>query len=172
MKPKNNQRAIDYLFDWRTEMLKKSTTAWLGAIAACLCLSSAANAVQIRLGDSDYDLTTVTGTYDDLRPTLSNNPWFNSRGTAAAASSQVPADFAFFTFEEFGASFDVGVIAGRTLTFIRRPNSTFFTAPVTFAVGTPVALEPEPEPTAVPEPASILGLLACGAVATKTLHRT
>ena len=48
-----------------------------------------ARALVVNVGGSNYDVTTISGTYDSLLPTLSTQPWFGNSTLAASFRNAV-----------------------------------------------------------------------------------
>ncbi|ACB52270.1 putative transposase [Crocosphaera subtropica ATCC 51142] len=69
-------------------MLKTATLATTIALAS-FGLTNAAEAAQITLNGTDYEVSTVVGTYDNLSSTLSMTPWFGDENLARSAATQV-----------------------------------------------------------------------------------
>ncbi len=101
-------------------------------------------AVPITLGDDQYLISTVEGTYNDLLPELSDTPWFSSVGLAQSAVSQATLANVFFAFSVGGAE-GIGFarLSGGSgvLTAFNRQifDPSYFTTQNTFAVASLVS---------------------------------
>ena len=143
-------------------MIKQTMLALASAAALGVGFVGSAEAVQITLGSNDYEVSTLTGTYNDLLADLSMNLWFTSSALDLSARRQAnPGSSAFLAFDAGGLEGVGYSIPDRTFFNRQIFDPGYFTRVNTFAVGTLV--EPEPEP--VPEPTSMLGLLPIGAIA-------
>lgn len=69
------------------------------AAFALLVSIAPVQAVMINLGGTDYDITTVSGTYDDFSAAITATPWWNEPSKAAAAADQVPLTETGFGYE-------------------------------------------------------------------------
>ena len=54
-----------------------------------------ARAFVVNVGGSNYDVTTVSGTFDDLQATLSTQPWFGNSSQAYAFANAVSDGLGF-----------------------------------------------------------------------------
>ena len=123
--------------------------------------AASVQAVPITLGDDQYVISTVEGTYNDLLPDLSNTPWFSSIALANSAARQAALSsnvfFAFSVGGGQGTGYSV-LGGGNTLsTVLNRQilDPAFFTRQNTFALATLV-----PPPTALAAPNTLLLLLS------------
>ena len=148
-------------------MLKQTILGLTSAVAVGIGFGGAAEAVQITLGNDDYEISTVSGTYNDLLPQLSTNPWFTSFTPSESAVIQANlGPSVFFAFDLGLGNGGIGYIiregSGTTGFFNRQTfDPDYFTTVNTFAVAELIdGVDPEP----VPEPVSGLAILAAGAV--------
>jgi hypothetical protein len=154
-------------------LLAVQTLALSGLVASVMFTAKPAQAATFTVNGTDYDITTVKGTYNDLKTQLQATPWWDNGSLAAALalSAVIPVlrtDFAgvpngqgqlgpFFTYSqslnlkntgEFFLEFN-----SYSYSPLMGPNPIFLDNPInqnvtyTFAVGS----------SAVPEPLTILG---------------
>ncbi len=150
-------------------MFKQTVMGLARAVTLGIRFAGSAEAVQITLSGIDYEISTVTGTYNDLLPDLSNSPWFASESLSSIASGHAALGFnVLFAFSEnsssgTGSAFSDG---SSTLSVLNREilDPDYFTRVNTFAFAQRVS---HVEPERIPEPASIFGLLTIGVVAAR-----
>ena len=72
---------------------------------SCLMLSMVANAAMVTVDGIDYDVSTVTGTYNDLSATLQAQIWWGDVGLAAdfAVATEEQEGTPIFAYEDYGS---------------------------------------------------------------------
>ncbi len=139
-------------------MLKTATLATTVALAT-LAFANAAEAALITLNGTDYEVSTVVGTYNDLSSTLEMTPWFGDEALTTSAAIQVGDAFGIFDNTGTGPLFAKGI---SSIVDIILEGATFNGSTTQFSIfliGTPdlatYAIATEVQP--IPEPLTILG---------------
>jgi len=156
---------------------KLTLTAATVAATAVIAQPQTASAASIRVNyqGTDYDVSTITGTFVDLESTLMNQPWWGNGGFAHTLSYQVGAQLGTpnpiprgrglggplfaFSWPVNSPSFNAAGAFSATSTFTRISFST--TNQYTFATAQVV----QPPATAIPTPALLPGLVGMGIAA-------
>ena len=131
-------------------MLKTATLATTVALAT-FAFADAAEAALITLNGTDYEVSTVVGTYNDLSSTLEMTPWFGDSALATNAATQVGAAFGFPN-DNVGPLFASGVgfpvfveaAAFNGSTTIFSPTATINVFSETYAIATEVQTITDP----------------------------
>lgn len=136
-----------------------------GAAVASAMVAAPAEAALFTVGGTQYEITTVTGSFDSLESTLMNQVWWNNQTLAVDFASVVEDDLGLPGTTLATPDNDLGPFFAYTSTFAGVWNNTaqtagnttfFFQSSVpTFAIATVV------EPESVPEPIDALGS-GCG----------
>ena len=164
-------------------MLKKLAIACATATAFTVAASTAAEAVMITLGGTDYDVTTIMGTFSDNQALLESQPWFVDPGSASTlgneAAMQIGNAFGFpnfggFAGPLFGEAVESGSVLGSFAFFFggfEGPQEVIaaLNEEAVWAVATEISAEPGPEP--VPEPMSIFGSLVALGIGSQIKRR-
>lgn len=149
-------------------MLKQLSSFAIAGVAATITTFAAnpAEAVVVTVGDTNYDISTVDGTFNDLESQLTATPWFGNQtlagdiadavgdsfGTVNVVSSGLPTAPLFAFAQDNQPFFPVSVAAfSPAFNFTisngaRVPNNQTFTFATTTGTATPV-----------PEPLTIFG---------------
>jgi hypothetical protein len=91
-------------------MIKFSTQAMLfgGAIALGLMPMDAAQAFNLDLNGTTYELSTITGTFDEVANQLATQPWWGNLDLATSAAEQVGLELGYTEARFGGSSTDDG----------------------------------------------------------------
>ncbi|MDX2241608.1 MAG: PEP-CTERM sorting domain-containing protein [Leptolyngbyaceae cyanobacterium bins.302] len=76
-------------------MFRKALGALIGISSVCAVTFAPAEAAQITVGSTTYEITTVTGTYKELEATLKSQVWWGSRTTAGLFAKSLGASLGF-----------------------------------------------------------------------------
>ncbi|TAF09216.1 MAG: hypothetical protein EAZ77_05785 [Nostocales cyanobacterium] len=150
--------------------------AGVGSAAAIVASASTANAATFTVNGTDYDITTVTGSYNSLSSQLQSQVWWGNQTLASQFATIVGSSLGISSY--VGPTFAYGVTGGGMFTFangyaytslvngvtgyspeVSNPSAVYAIATVA-TPSTPVSV-PEPG-TAIPT--ALVGLVALGAM--------
>lgn len=150
-------------FKLLTRLALTATTATLAATSVVLtALPEAAGAATVTrtINGTSYDISTVTGSFNNLQSTLTDTPWWNNRDLAGQFAAEVGVDLGdpnfrrgpFFAYDTAGVEvrfrtwgFPGGFLPGGGLL-----DGLGAVGENTFAVATPTAATPIPTPALLP----------------------
>jgi hypothetical protein len=142
--------------------------AGLTCVGVCLALHGGdARALVVEVNGSKYDVTTVSGTYNDLKTTLSAQPWFGNPDLSYAFASAV-WDGLGKVNEGFGPYFAKGLYPGTDFVLVDAFVSMYGQDSIDNQLGTMASYDDvyaqarllPPEPNSVPGPLPLFGAMA------------